>query len=114
MMDWESSSSQLRKKIRAIQSENFEALTLDVFRHQVRHNPLYRQYTQLLHIEPEKVQKLSQIPFLPIQFFKSYQLKSGDWEPAMQFSSSGTGQSDTTSQHAVWSTDWYLDDGIYF
>lgn len=108
-MDWKSSSSQLRNKIKAVEAHNFEALALEVFQYQARYNTLYRQYIQLLHIEAEKVQKLSQIPFLPIQFFKSHLIQSGNWEPELQFSSSGTGQAAMTSRHAVRSRKWYLE-----
>lgn len=108
-MDWQSSSSQLRDKIRTVSAQDFEALALEVFRHQVRYNSLYQQYLQLLHIEFEKVQKLSQIPFLPIQFFKSHTIQTGDWVPELFFSSSGTSEAATTSRHPVRSKDWYLE-----
>lgn len=107
-MDWQSAGSQLRNKIRAVKAEHFEALALEVFRHQLRYNSLYQTYTQLLHIEAEKVQHLSQIPFLPIQFFKSHTIRTGSWDPALYFSSSGTTQT-STSRHAVRSQDWYLE-----
>ncbi len=108
-MDWQSSSSQLRKKIRAVRADNFESLALEVFHHQFRYNPLYRAYVQLLHIDAEKVQKLSEIPFLPIQFFKTHTIQTGDWKPELFFSSSGTGKAPTNSRHAVRSVDWYLE-----
>jgi hypothetical protein len=107
-MDWQSASSQLRNKIREVKAPDFEALALEVFRHQLRYNPLYKEYTQLLHIEAEKVQKVSQIPFLPIQFFKSHTIQTGNWEPTLYFSSSGTTQT-STSRHPVRSVDWYLE-----
>ncbi len=79
---------------------------MDVFRFQARHNPLYREYLQLLKTDPEKVTKIASIPFLPIQFFKSYDIKTGDWEPALTFTSSGTtGQQ--SSRHHLRYPDFY-------
>ncbi len=108
-MDWESSSSQLRNKIKSLKRKDFEKTALSVFHHQVKHNPLYQSYTQLLHIQTEKVQSLEQIPYLPIQFFKSYSIKTGDWKEEEIFSSSGTSQMNTTSRHLVRDTSWYLE-----
>jgi len=107
-MDWESSSSQLRDKIKAVGKEGFKELALAVFQHQARHNPLYRKYIQLLNVRPERVTKPEQIPFLPIQFFKSYDIKTGSWTPERYFTSSGTGNKAQTSRHAVRSVSWYL------
>jgi phenylacetate-coenzyme A ligase PaaK-like adenylate-forming protein len=99
--------SALLKRIQKVQPATFERLALDVFQYQAAHNPLYREYLSLLHIEPAAVQAFQQIPYLPISFFKTHELKSGNWEAEQVFSSSGT-SGQTTSRHAVSNTGQYL------
>ena len=43
-----------------------------------------------LQIDTASVLRLKQIPFLPISFFKSQAVQSGDFEPEVIFESSGT------------------------
>lgn len=68
----------------------FEQLALDIFRFQYQHNPLYNKYVKALHIVGEKVQTLIDIPFLPISFFKTQQIRTTAFEPEVVFESSGT------------------------
>ncbi len=87
--------------------EQFETTALSVFRYQAHHNQLYARYLELLGRSVSDVQTLSDIPFLPIQFFKQHQVLSGLWTPQTAFlSSSTTGQ--TPSQHLVRDLDFYL------
>lgn len=79
---------------------DFEGLALQVFRHQYAHNAVYRQYVDLLRVEPEKVSAMESIPFLPIRFFKSHQVICGDQLPTHWFESSGTTGS-VNSRHFV-------------
>jgi hypothetical protein len=79
---------------------NLEALALETFRFQYRENALYRAYTDALRIQPDKVRSLAQIPFLPIQFFKTHQITCGTFEPQLIFESSGTTQT-INSRHLV-------------
>ncbi|MEO1514163.1 MAG: acyl transferase [Bacteroidota bacterium] len=99
--------SQLKNRILTVQADNFEAVTLEVFHYQAEHNGLYAHFLDLLGRSPASVQSVADIPFLPISFFKNYDIQSGqDWTAEAIFSSSGTtGQ--TTSRHFVRSTDWY-------
>lgn len=75
----------------------FAAAALRVFRRQFFLNPTYHAYCQYFNIDPDKVSKLSDIPFLPISFFKSHEVKTGDFTPELIFRSSGT----TGMQHSV-------------
>ena len=68
----------------------FEQLALDIFRFQYQHNPLYNKYVKALHIVGEKVHTLKDIPFLPISFFKTQQIRTTAFEPEVVFESSGT------------------------
>lgn len=69
-------------------------------------NPVYRSYLNHLGISPGDIDTLEQIPFLPISFFRSQAVKTGDWEAQTVFLSSGT-TSATTSRHFVRDLDFY-------
>lgn len=96
----------LQAHIQNVQPATFEQVALAVFRYQVQNNPLYQQFITLLGVSPEQVQKIEQIPFLPIQLFKYHTIKSGDWEAETIFTSSGT-TLDHPSEHHVRSLAWY-------
>ncbi|HVU54039.1 MAG TPA: hypothetical protein VHD83_03250 [Puia sp.] len=70
--------------------ETFSGLTLDIFRYQYEHNPLYRSYTDALGIQPGNVSALTEIPFLPVSFFKTHAVRTGEFIPQAVFESSGT------------------------
>lgn len=71
--------------------QDFEATALALYRYQYQYNDMYRAYNEALHIQPEQVQSIVQIPFLPISFFKSHRIQSNAALPvAKVFDSSGT------------------------
>lgn len=73
---------------------------LNVFKFQYENNNVYRSFCDLLYKNPSDVTALHQIPFLPIQFFKSHDVLSANTPTEITFSSSGTtGQ--ITSKHHV-------------
>ncbi len=84
----------------------FDTLALAVFDFQYKYNAFYRRYCSLIGKEFSSVKKISDIPFLPIQFFKNETIKTGDWTPEIVFSSSGTTGA-TTSQHGARALDFY-------
>jgi len=85
----------------------FESLALEVFALQYRHNPFYRQFANNLQAAPETVKTLQQIPFLPIEFFKTQKLKTPLFEnKPITFTSSGTTGSEVSS-HYVTDIDLY-------
>ena len=92
-------------KIFAINSdEQFEEAALAVFRFQSSYNPVYKKYLELLKCDSRLVTSTSQIPFLPIEFFKSHEVVTAHPQAAevttMTFASSGTtGQE--VSRHIV-------------
>ncbi len=84
-----------------IQTEkDFEAVALEVFQFQFENNPVYRSYCDLLYKHPADVESTSQIPFLPIEFFKTKKVVSSLSEPQKVFTSSGTTGSQV-SKHYV-------------
>jgi hypothetical protein len=70
----------------------FEAATLALFRHQAAHCPPYAQYLAQLGRNPAAVASLTDIPFLPIEFFKTHEVRTAaaEWQPQEEFLSSGT------------------------
>lgn len=93
--------------LRGISTEaQFNQLALEVFQYQYQYNAFYRQYCSLLGKDLSKIHQISDIPFLPIQFFKNNIIKTGDWEEEFIFTSSGT-TGMTTSQHFVRELDFY-------
>lgn len=79
---------------------DFEAAALVVFHYQYEHNGFYRKYCDMLNTNPAHVNRLTDIPFLPISFYKTEPIKTGTWEAALIFESSGT-TGDTPSRHFV-------------
>src|SRR5262249_8982653 len=60
-----------------------------------------------LSILPETITHFSHIPCLPVSFFKTHTVKTGDWEEQVVYTSSGTtGQ--VRSRHAVFDEAFYL------
>ncbi|ARV15880.1 LuxE/PaaK family acyltransferase [Polaribacter sp. SA4-12] len=80
--------------------EDFKQVALEVFKHQFKNNKVYRSFCDLLYIHPSSVTKVEEIPFLPIQFFKSREILSSTEKVQETFSSSGTTGS-ITSKHYV-------------
>jgi hypothetical protein len=68
----------------------FDELALEIFRFQYRGNEIYRRYSDALGVNPEKVIRVSQIPFLPVSFFKTHPVVSVPASPEKVFFSSGT------------------------
>ena len=82
------------------EGRDFEALSLATFKFQYEENPVYRSFCDLLNISPVDVNSITQIPHLPIQFFKSHEVRTIQGEETICFSSSATsGQG--TSKHYV-------------
>lgn len=75
-------------------------MALKVFRFQYENNLVYQEFCDLLKTNPQKVKSLHQIPFLPIQFFKSHNVVSNSNPIKTTFTSSGTTGS-ITSKHLV-------------
>jgi hypothetical protein len=90
----------LKARVRNLPGESFESVALAVFRYQAAENPVYRSYLHHRRIDPARVQTLEQIPFLPIEFFKTQRVVTGEVPPVLTFESSGT-TGTLTSRHFV-------------
>ena len=80
--------------------EDFQQVALAVFKHQFKNNKVYRSFCDLLYVHPSDVRSVEEIPFLPIQFFKSKKILSSLEEVKETFTSSGT-TGTLTSKHFV-------------
>ena len=76
---------------------DFNAAALDIFRFQYDRNEIYKKYTDALEIVPGNITHYSQIPFLPVLFFKTHPVVSGISLPEKSFVSSGTTSIRSTS-----------------
>ncbi len=73
-----------------LSAEGFEQKALETFRFQYKHNPVYNQFARLLNKNPENVKNLHDIPFLPVEFFKTHPVVSAPPPYDKIFFSSGT------------------------
>ncbi|MEY2922507.1 MAG: hypothetical protein RL108_1133 [Bacteroidota bacterium] len=80
--------------------KQFDKMALKVFRFQYENNLVYREFCDFLKTDVQKVKTIQQIPFLPIQFFKSHEVVSNSNPIQTTFRSSGT-TGMVTSQHLV-------------
>ena len=59
----------------------FETLAIEIFEYQYKYNAFYQRYCSLMGTDLSKISKLTQIPFLPIQFFKNQTIQTGIGNP---------------------------------
>lgn len=75
-------------------SNQFNKIALEIFHFQVQNNAVYKQYVEALKINRHSIVNIKQIPFLPIEFFKSHNVISNESPNDMPvshiFESSGT------------------------
>ncbi|WP_159950246.1 LuxE/PaaK family acyltransferase [Polaribacter septentrionalilitoris] len=87
-------------------SADFTKVALAIFKHQFKNNKVYRSFCDLLYIHPSDVKNVEEIPFLPIQFFKSRKVIASLDQVQEIFTSSGTTGS-ITSKHFVTDIEFY-------
>ncbi len=84
----------IEKQIFDIKNDNiFEKTALEIFNFQAVKNPIYKKYIEYLKIKPETVTNIREIPFLPIEFFKTKNIVCEPYFsalPKLTFKSSGT------------------------
>lgn len=79
--------------------KQFESIALKVFQWQSSQVGIYSDFLRNLRINPNTIQSTKEIPFLPIEFFKSHTINLGT-KIDLQFQSSGT-TGLTTSTHFI-------------
>lgn len=90
--------------------DDFNRLALTLFRLHFEHNPVYGSFVRYLYptLTPQDIRHYTQIPFLPIDFFKTQTVLLNGCEADDFFMSSGT-----VSQGAVQSRHYIVDASLY-
>ena len=79
--------------------EDFNTVALKIFLFQYKKNDVYRKFVDGLNIDVSGINRFEQIPFLPIEFFKSHKVVSFEKPAEITFSSSGTSGMETSKHH---------------
>lgn len=90
-----------------INDDHFEHIALSLFTLQATENKVYRDYLTHLGVSPQSIKHTRDIPFLPISFFKSQDVVTGDWVEQATFMSSAT-TGTTPSKHKIKNLTFYL------
>jgi len=77
----------------------FNRIATDVFHFQYNNNAIYHRYCSLLQVDPAQILDYHQIPFLPIEFFRQYEIKSTEAAGQLVFTSSGTTGDNRSAHH---------------
>lgn len=101
-----SQSRWLKEQVIFSSATTFEEKALLVFQYQAVANPIYAAYLSHLKIDSHKVKSITQIPFLPISFFKNHVIQTENATTELIFKSSGT-TSQVRSTHYVSDSEWY-------
>ncbi len=80
-------------------SKAFDLQAIQLYEKQFSNNLIYRSFCDLVHKHPSDCESVIEIPFLPISFFKTHKVLTGNPECSHIFESSGTGGK--TSSHHV-------------
>ena len=86
--------------------EDFEEACLSIFNYQYENIGIYHQFVDYLNINPKKISKITEIPFLPIEIFKHHTILDRNRQTDTYFQSSGTTNIQTLSRH--WIADFEL------
>lgn len=74
----------------SVTDHNFNDIALEIFQFQVKNNKVYAEYVKLIDKQPHQIEHYSQIPFLPISFFKNHKVVSSSFVEESIFESSST------------------------
>ncbi len=80
--------------------QSFERLAIELFNYQYENNQVYKNYVDILKIDKKNIRNINQIPFLPIEFYKTHKIIIGNNPIQQVFYSSGT-SSENRSKHFV-------------
>ncbi len=91
-----------------VKKHNFNEIALEIFRYQSQENSVYRNFLNHVECNPDEITHFEDIPYLPIAFFKTHQITTGNWitkTSKYYESSSTTGLN--TSKHYINDANWY-------
>ncbi|WP_336514456.1 acyl transferase [Pollutibacter soli] len=78
---------------------SFPQKVQETFDFQYHHNALYKDYIHRVFGEKPEITGLTDLPFLPIQFFKSHEVKTTVFDAEVIFESSGTTRAGNSRHH---------------
>jgi hypothetical protein len=100
---------QIRDKIFNTESwSDFHNLALQIFDYQYSRNTVYQSFADCLKKEAGTVSRLTDLPFLPVEFFRNNIIITGEYPVQKIFESSGT-TGNLTSRHYVCDTGLYTE-----
>jgi len=79
---------------------SFDEKMKQVWNYQYKNNKIYNEWCSLMNCNSQTEQSFTNLPFLPISFFKTHKVISGTYIPEAIFESSGT-TTTVNSQHFV-------------
>ncbi|WP_114748845.1 LuxE/PaaK family acyltransferase [Pleomorphovibrio marinus] len=94
--------------LKSIKERDFDKIALELFQWQALHNPVYFQFLEAMGADPKNVSYLEDIPFIPIEFFKSHKVYCSDQHLEEGFFSSSGTTGMQQSKHYYWSMEFYL------
>lgn len=92
-------SCEWHDKIFSVGQTGFQELALEIFQFQYEQNPVYNSYVNALGINTATIGQIQRIPFLPISFYKTDEIKTGKFNADVVFESSGTTQTINSRHH---------------
>jgi len=78
----------------------FQDAALEIFAYQFDNNPVYHDFIKQLGINQNEIYSVQDIPFIPVEFFKSHTIITGNHTAEIIFESSGT-SGKSVSRHYV-------------
>lgn len=81
-------------------TKTFLSKAQEIFKFQYQYNPIYHKFCQYLNRHPHHIQQLTDIPFIPVNFFKHHIIKTTAYTEECMFTSSCT-SSDIPSKHYI-------------
>jgi phenylacetate-coenzyme A ligase PaaK-like adenylate-forming protein len=79
----------------------FNETAVSLFRYQYKNNLIYKRFVDALGVSESQIFHPEQIPFLPVSFFKTQKILSGDFAEELVFESSGTTGMETSKHYVV-------------
>lgn len=86
---------------------DFLTSCLETFHYQYNNIEVYRKFVDYLKINPNEIDAIEKIPFLPIEMFKNHLILDQNFKTENYFQSSGTTQIQTRSKHFIAEFNWY-------
>lgn len=102
---------ELKNRFNIQTEQDFLNASLKTFRYQYENVEIYRKFVDFLKVNPDEVDCLTKIPFLPVEMFKNHQILDKNAVADLFFQSSGTTQMNL-SKHFIADTELY-EESIY-